>query len=192
MRLLSFAEYAKHRGVSRAAVTYAVQQGRISVVLDPATGQRRIDPEVADQEWGTNTNGDMRRNGLDARGRQPEPVVAPSEPPQAAPREPSVGASSSQNVPSLTESRSIKEAFLARLAKIEYEERSGKLIPVDKVKVEAFKLARTVRDAILNIPDRISNELASYANEPAKIHERLTQELIAALEELVNAGKNAP
>lgn len=177
-RLLSLAEYAKHRGVSKAAVTYAVQQGRISTILDPETGHRRIDPAKADREWDKNTNGDMRRNGLDRAGR--------SEADEPAQQGQSYGGNG--NVPSLTESRSIKEAFLARIAKIEYEERSGRLIPAEKVKLDAFKLARTVRDAILNVPDRIANELASY-DEPAKIHERLTQELIQALEELVNSAK---
>ena len=90
---------------------------------------------------------------------------------------------------SYAQSRAIREAYAARLAKIEYEERTQKLVAVDSVKVEAFKVGRTIRDAILNIPDRISNELAGYGDDPAKIHERLTQELILALEELVNAGR---
>jgi len=54
--------------------------------------------------------------------------------------------------PSYAQSRAIREAYLARLAKIEYEERLGKLISRDEVQVAAFNKFRMFRDGMLNIP----------------------------------------
>lgn len=179
MSLLSFRQYAKHRGVSPEAVSKAVESGRISTINQD--GKRLIDPERADAEWAANTQS-MKRH-VPTKAEKAERKTAPSE----SQDDPAL--SKVLQGPSYAQSRAIREAYAARLAKIEYEERTQKLVAVDSVKVEAFKVGRTIRDAILNIPDRISNELAGYGDDPAKIHERLTQELILALEELVNAGK---
>lgn len=181
-KLVSFRGYAKHRGVSPEAVSKAVESGRITTVTDE-NGKRLIDPEKADLEWARNTQSSKRYNPTKGEMAQGKKKPDPEEGDPAL--------SQVLQGPSYAQSRAIREAYAARLAKLEYEEKTEKLIPVDKVKVDAFKLARTVRDAILNIPDRISNELASYGNDPARIHERLTQELILALEELVNAGQRS-
>lgn len=189
MTLLSMRQYAKHRGVSPEAVSKAVQKGRISTVTTE-DGKRLIDPEKADQEWAANTQNTKRQmptRAEKAQGKTRSTQVEDEEP--AAPAAGTPG--QSQGGPSYAQSRAIREAYAARLAKLEFEEKSGRLVAVDRVKVEAFRTARTVRDAVLNIPDRIAAELASYGNDPARIHERLTQELVQSLEELVNAAKRS-
>lgn len=79
--------------------------------------------------------------------------------------------------------RAAREHYLARLAKLEFEEKSGKLIDAEKVKRDAFEIARRVRDHILNIPDRISAELVGINDQPT-MHAVLTRELNTALREL--------
>jgi phage terminase Nu1 subunit (DNA packaging protein) len=74
----------------------------------------------------------------------------------------------------------VREAYAARLARLEYEERSGKLVSVDVVRVEAFKAHRRVRDAVLNIPDRCAPQLASMT-DPAEVHAYLLGEIVEAL-----------
>jgi hypothetical protein len=69
---------------------------------------------------------------------------------------------------------------LARLAKIDFEERSGKLVSRDEVQVAAFNRFRTFRDGMLNIPDRLAAVLAAE-HEAAKVHELLTREIRKAL-----------
>jgi hypothetical protein len=49
-----------------------------------------------------------------------------------------------------------------------------------------FKKGRVIRDALLNLPDRISSLLATI-DDASQIHEILTQELRTVLEELSNA-----
>lgn len=59
----------------------------------------------------------------------------------------------------------------------------GELVSVDEVRTSAFNKARIVRDNLLNIPDRVSPQLASI-NDENKIHEILLNEIRIVLEAL--------
>ncbi len=165
MPLLSLRAYAKHRGVSLAAVQKAIQSGRITPDADG-----RIDSERADAEWGAKTRPGQRR----AR-----PVaVAPQEPVEA----PAAGID-------YFRARAIRESYLARLAKIEFEEKTGKLVSRDEVQVAAFTRARTIRDNLLNIPDRLAATLAAEADAD-RVHQLLSAEIRQALEELSGGNRD--
>ena len=86
-------------------------------------------------------------------------------------------------VPTLNASRTIYEAYRARTAQIEYEERVGLLVPVDKVRKEAFTMARITRDAMLAIPDRLASEIVGMTDQ-FTIHAKLSAEIKAALAEI--------
>lgn len=157
------AKYSRLRGVTKEAVSKAVREGRIPSFNE--NGRRLIDPELADQEWQKNTN----------------PSVANEES-----RQKKLGVSIEEdknNGPSYSQSRSIREAYQARLAKLSYEEKLEKLVSAEKVKVTAFTTARIVRESVLNIPNKISYQLATETDSN-KIHLILTEALIEALEEL--------
>jgi len=126
--LVSIRAYAKHRGVSHTAVEKAVKQGRIRTV------DGKIDVEQADRDWNRNSS----------------PVNKPEPAPRAAaPAEPLVAG------PSFAQSRAVREAYEARLAKLTWEERIKKLINADEVRVSAYNFSRMIRDRILNVPDRV-------------------------------------
>jgi hypothetical protein len=55
--------------------------------------------------------------------------------------------------------------------------------------VAAFTKARTVRDNLLNIPDRLAATLAAEADVD-KVHQMLTGEIRKALDELAGANSN--
>ena len=65
--------------------------------------------------------------------------------------------------------------------KIANDLKAGTTILVADAERIAFEKARTIREGILNIPDRIAAELAAEPNE-AKVHARLETELRLALE----------
>lgn len=164
--------YAKSKGVSVEAVSKAVRVGRLSksVVFD-AKSRPRVIPELADQEWVANTDSAQQRVPAVAPPRpEPEPEQAP-----AARDEPKTA--------TFQQARTLREAYMARLAKLEFDEKSGLLVKADAVKNEAFRTARIVRDNLLNIPDRIAAELANETNQ-FKVHQRLTQEIRRALEDM--------
>jgi hypothetical protein len=62
------------------------------------------------------------------------------------------------------------------MSKLDFEERSGKLISRDEVHVAAFNKYRTFRDGMLNLPDRLAAALAAESDS-AKVHEILTTEI---------------
>lgn len=177
--LISLREYARRRSVSLQAVQRAIASNRISVVLD-AEGKPKINPATADLEWEKNTKHQHRPHDL-ARDLQKEvcherlgkSMTDPSVKPNLAVEEPM----------SYSESRTVREAYEARLVKLEYETKIGNLISAEEVKHKYYQILRTTRDAILNIPDRISSLIAAE-NDTSKVHLILTQELRLALEEL--------
>ena len=162
--------YAKTKGVSTEAVSKAVRVGRLSksVVFD-AKGKPRVIPALADQEWTANTDSAQQR----------VPAVPPPRPPAPEPEAPA----NEPKTATFQQARTLREAYMARLARLEFEEKSALLVRADAVKNEAFKVARTVRDNMLNIPDRVAAELANETNQ-FKVHQRLTQEIRRALEDM--------
>jgi len=92
---------------------------------------------------------------------------------------------SDQEIPSFNESRAKSEHFRAELARLDLEEKEEKLCEAEKVRREAFSLARSVRDAVNTIPDRVANQFAAET-DPVVIHQALTEELRKALERLTD------
>ncbi len=111
---------------------------------------------------------------------KPAPDVPREAPPDVLPPASAPVVPEPQTGPSYAQSRAIREAYQARLAKLEYEEKSGKLVPVDQVKADAFNAARQVRDALLNISGRIAHQLA-HEKDPARISARIDDEIREAL-----------
>jgi hypothetical protein len=173
MAAVSLRAYAKHRGVTLKAVQKAIQSGRIRT-----TGDGKIDVEQADADWKRNTG--PRQSSI--ASSSPPPRRSPAPPPEL-PRQDVAGPGQLD----YARARAVRENYLARLAKIEYEERSGKLVSRDEVQVAAFNKFRTFRDGMLNIPDRVS---AMVAAEPdaSKVHAALTTEIRKALLEFADAA----
>jgi hypothetical protein len=174
MALLSLRAYAKHRGVSLAAVQKAIKSGRIATTADGS-----IDSERADADWSAKTRpGQKRRSAAPA---MVAPVVPYVEPQRSDPG----GAGGLDYF----RARAIRESYLARLAKIEFEEKSAKLVSRDEVQIAAFTKARTVRDSLLNIPDRLAATLAAETDAD-NVHQMLTVEIRKALDELAGADRD--
>ena len=76
-----------------------------------------------------------------------------------------------------------KEYYKAEIARLEYEEKIGKLVEVEKVEKEAFRIGRLVRDAVLSVPDRLAGLLAAETDQH-KVHTMIMRELSRALEDL--------
>lgn len=169
---LSQTDYAKHRGVSKAAVSKAIKEGRIQVHVDPKTGKRSINVAEADEQWKANS----------VAGQKSAAGVNGQAPAGGAPAEPE-----KPKGPSYADSRAIREAYGARMAKLEFEEKMGSLISAERARQDSFKTARITRDAILAIPDKISHELAATADAHT-VHVTLTKALIEALDQLVRAN----
>lgn len=164
MPLMSLRAYAKHRGVSLAAVQKALQSGRIRIGADG-----KLDAAAADADWSRNTKLATAHVLPDPRRSMPE-------------QDDSSGFGGNQ----YAKARAIREHYLARLAKIEYEERVGKLVSKDEVQVAAFTRFRQFRDLMLNIPDRLAAVLAAES-DAAACHHILASEIRKALHEFADS-----
>ena len=184
---LSIRGYARHRGVSHSAVRKALASGRIVAGEDGT-----IDPALADSKWAESTDLSKPRNSVIGVPKKRRVPGLPSDPlgslgPEAGevPNGSSLG-DAARLVASYAGSRAAREAYMARLAKLEFEQRSGKLVDADGVRAQAFAVGRRVRDSLLGMPDRLAPILAGNS-DASVIHRMLTDAITQSLAELSSA-----
>ena len=162
MALLSQSEFARRQGWSRQYVAKLVKSGKIRLQ------NGKVDSDAA----------------LTAIEAQSEPSTALRTKPQRQEVIPTTPTDSRQAVDFVT-ARTMREAFRAKMAKMEYEQKSGKLTDASKVKEDAYRAGRIVRDALLGMPDRFSDVLAAET-DPGKVRQLLMDEFESILNELSN------
>ena len=175
--LITFAEMATLKGCTKAAVTHA-SKSRIAAAVVEQDGKRWLDRDMALELWNRNT---LKNNNA---------KVSEADPIEAVPRDAKelkrrVNGLPDDAIPDLNESRARREHYQAELAKLQVTQQRGELVPVDQVKKEAFAMGRSVREALANLADRLSHQLAGET-DPARIHQVLSDEHRAALVELAD------
>ena len=165
VNLMSQAEYARHRGCSKVAVGKAVKANRISLV------NGKIDPAVADIQWQKNSRARAGAHTsaqlpLDAGGGGDEPT----------------------KVDDYMFNRNRREAAEAERAELSLAEDKGQLIRIDAVNAAVAGVFSAARDAWLQIPARLSPQLAAES-DAAKVQAMLHAEIHQALQLL--AGPTA-
>ncbi|RJX35655.1 MAG: hypothetical protein C4525_03100 [Desulfarculus sp.] len=162
--LIIQAEYARRRGVSRAAVSKWVKRGLVPV--DQETG--KINPEAADA-------------ALDANRDPSRTPPRPPGPKQV--RVPGEGELKPRELTDLTKARTVREAVKAQREKFELDKETGKLVRRQEVEDAAFLAVRTLRDQLRGMPAKLAPRLA-LADTPAKAAEILEAEITEHLEGL--------
>ena len=170
---LSNRAYATHRGVSEGAVRKAIKTGRIQTEADGS-----IDPVKADADWNRNTNQAQQRQPT-VPEKKVEPILIPPQPDA----EKRGSAAQGSAVPAYQTSRAIRETYAAKMAKLDFDERTKGLVKADEVHVAAFNTARRVRDRLFCIPPRLAAVLAAESNAHT-VEQLLQKELRDALEAL--------
>lgn len=150
---VSVTEFAKAVGVTYHGVLNAVKAGRLDSVVRK-TPEGKIEIEL---ELGKKVFVDSRRRAVTNKSVDDTSDVA-------------------------THERNLKK-HNAELARLKVERVKGMLVSSELVKIKLFKMARQIRDGLLNIPDRISAEVAAETNQ-FKVHKRMTDEIKLALEVL--------
>jgi len=129
----TIAEFAAEIGVTRQAVYKAGQEGRI-VVKDG-----RVNSAAARRMW------QEMNPAYEQKPLQPAPEAG-----KVSNEDMAATASAS-----FKNNRAIREKYEANLRRLEYEEKAGKLVPIDKVQREAFNAARTARDRLLSVSTKV-------------------------------------
>lgn len=194
--LIGIREAARRLGVSDTAVHKAIKAGRVTVAGRTEKSDRPLVawPQVQ-TDWLANSDTSKRSHvgskGSPRRAADPEPTVVlpvsarPDEAPAPAPdpvmAEAPVGRQ--PQGPSYAQSRAVREAYQARLAKLEFEQKSGKLIDADEVKVRWFKMITAAKTRILGIPAACKTRVADL---PLAVVTAIDMVCREALEDLAN------
>ena len=166
-KLMTQAEYSRHRDCSREAVRKAVDAGRITT-FGP---DKLIDATLADAHWARNTRARVRAADTESH-------AAPASALPAVIVANEVGSTTSYE-----EARRRRETAEANLAEMKQAEMSGVLIRTDAVRSAWAAKITGARDALLQIPSRIAPILAAET-DLVRVTALLEDELRQALAEL--------
>lgn len=166
----SLRAYASERGISHEAVRQAIKAGRLVKSIVYVKGEPKIaDEAMADKEWAANTDQSKPRNRITGdpkhrrqAGEQMKPMA-------------NDGGGESEG-PSYAKSRAIREAYMARLAKLEFDEKAGKAVSADAVRIAIFNTARRARDMLMAVPDRVAPLVVGQTDQH-EIHRILMDEV---------------
>jgi hypothetical protein len=188
--MMTLKEYARHRKCSPAAVRKALETGRISGDRDESGW--RIDSNKADADWERNTSsvprnkkGTTKPAGVgnpDMEGDHEK--VAPIH----AAKTQTIDEQPGWKIPSYNKSLEKEKHYKALLAEIEYQIEIGALVRKADNDKAIFNFHRSIRDRLLNIPDRIAAVLAGETDRET-VHGILTKELRQALTELAGEAE---
>lgn len=160
-RKVEYTQLSKWAGQGRFSSDAMRKDGRLWVVVDP----QELDRQIAEAK------------APDRGGRDGGPAID-----QALLQQQNRAAA----IPSFAQSRAIREAYAARLTRLEYDQRSAKLVDKNELKMRLAKLHMALRDSLRTIPDRVAPIVAAETDQ-AKIHAMLLKEIGQALENLSNA-----
>ncbi len=209
MPLMSQRAYARHRaeqglpGTTHRAVQKAIEAGRIQV-----NEKGQIDSDQADRQWAANSSEGHRRNPAQEEAakakakatppakvaaaepkRRPAPAKAPppppARPPAPPPREALPPSESGHEGMSLAEASALEKIWKARLAELDFEERSGKLVPANEVQAKWVELVTLSKTKLLALPSKIKARIPSLTVADVAVIDELIR---GALEELAETG----
>jgi hypothetical protein len=152
---MSIRAYARHRGITHPAVRKALARGRITP-LRREGNCILIDSEAADRQWQQWQERVQRRAEADHQHR-------------------------TEASRAFSSARAIREHYRAKLARLEHDEKTGKLVDKDAVHVAAFNTARTARDVLLGIADRVAPQVPGRSLEDVRRLLRNEVEHVAAV-----------
>ena len=172
-KLVNQTEFAVQVGVTRRAVGYAIQKGKITIeVID---NRKMINLKKGLKEWDENID-----KVASAKGKKKKTKKKIKEKKTLVIDEP-------KNYMGNTAADSERQDkfYKANLAKLKFEQQADLLVEKSIVKKEAFEIARKLRDALMSIPARVAHEYA-VETDPHKLELLLKKELIDILEKFIN------
>jgi len=163
--LISLAELAMLKNVSRAAVTKKIKTGKLDSAVVNHNGRKMVNKEEAFRLW-------------DLQALPSKDTTVRNQIKQE------IDLKTYEEIPAYGESKAKREYFLAELAKLDVEEKKKQLVSVDEIKKSSFATGRSIREALTNLADRLSHQLAGE-DDATVIHNIISNEHREALENLV-------
>jgi hypothetical protein len=160
--VMTQSEYARHRQVNRSYINRLVKKGILIM------RGKRINVAASDAV-------------LDDK---PVDVEPPGKSEPGAGSLPTDGGGGSPPPSSFAQARTAEMIFRARLRKLDYETKTGKLIPADDVKVAWFAIGHQIRDKLLGLPAKLAPQLAAL-NDVREVRDLLDAEIEVILRALM-------
>ncbi len=179
--LVTFSEFAAIKGCAKGTVTAATKT-RIAAAVVEKDGKRWLDRDLALELWNRNTKATHN-----AKVSQADPIEEPA-PRDARELRARLEALPDDAIPELNESRARREHYQAELSKLQVAQQRRELVPAEEVKKDAFQVGRSIREALSNLADRLSHQLAGET-DPAVIHQLLSDEHRDALLSLMEVER---
>lgn len=195
--IVTLREFARRKEVSLTAVQKGCKPevGRIIPERDPDTGRiTGINWTTQESAWEANAKGHFkpknpaggrpRKDGEPAKKAATSPAPALDSPPPA----PEQGGGSKPM--SSTDIQRARELVKLQIDSLKLKEAQKELVPAAEQEKQGQALGAMVINALYNIPERISDDLAGMT-DPHEIHKVLTAEIDIAVEQLrklANAG----
>ena len=89
---------------------------------------------------------------------------------------------------SMMEAKKLEQVMKAKLAQLKFEKESGRLVEKQAVYRELFAIGKSIRDALLAVPDRCVDDVLA-ARSRREAHGVMTAEIAKALEGLTGAAE---
>lgn len=189
MPLMSYREYARHRGCTLKAVQKAIgepdgkggRDGRIGESLVAIAGSKhaKIDSEKADALWQLNTDESKR-----SLFYEPKESATPAKQPAAEAEDDPLENTADPELVAAKKDLYMSRAATARTqeenARLDLEERKRQLISLAEATQLSYTALRTLRDALRNIGARISAQV-SATSDPFECEQIINAEIDAAL-----------
>jgi len=158
------------QAVNRGQISYTMNEKKTKKLYDYETVKKEI---IAAGIGGIIKNKPTSSKDLD-KLPNPEKGQSPKEYGEAVVAE--LGSK-----PTITDVNIYRILYQGKLEKLKYEKEKGIVINRDEVEDKAFSVTRALRDKLLSIPERLSNELGAIS-DPHEIKELLYKEFNKMLE----------
>ena len=168
--LITFADLAQLKNVSRSAVSQRKRAGVLDGAIVKHNGKTLLNKDLAMDLWDKNTAPVLNQLPVQTKKELKKQIDALPD----------------DAIPDFNTSRARKEHWQASLAQLQVQQQKKDLIPVTQIKKSSFEMGRAIRESLANLADRLASQVAGET-DPQVIHKLLTQEHRAALEQLVES-----
>lgn len=190
-------EFGRWVDKSGEAVRKAIATGKIPAdcVGEKALSSGRMvpvitNPEKARQAWGQNTDptwvrdqaklsAGRARAHAQAKGREPAPE------PETRDDEGGAALTAGKGIPTIAQSNAITAAYKARITKLEYEEKSHKLVNAEQIKLRMVAMIKAAQSKLRGVPTKAKSSIPTLTVRDIEVLENLIDD---ALQELAQGG----
>ena len=174
--LITMAELAEIKGISKAAVSKRVKSGRLDAAIVLVGGKKKLNKDIALDLWENTT--DIQRTAIQQQGLTPEQKNELLNVIDELPAE---------EIPDFNTSRAKKMYYDAKLAEIEVNFKNKELVDAKETEKKGYELAKSMSSKLMSLPERVSALFASET-DAASIGKVLKEELYNCIDEVVKTA----